>query len=159
MERIKKAVTTPTILIGLGGVVLGVISIFLPWFTNVLLDLSLDQTLDLAEWFQGETQVGTILRVLLIVGFVWMGVFYLLRFPKTALIGILPLALVWFIMYLAADNARGTSLGAGAYVYIAALILCIIMSFATPKMQKNPPNYPNYPTGGGNPPVPPGPRQ
>ena len=143
MERIKKAVTTRTIQIALGALVVCVITMFLPWLAQGRRTMSLAELLE-----EGDERLDMV-PVMLTVGFLWMVIFYLLRFPKIALAGILPLAFIWMAVYMAADQLSGVNLGLGAYLYMLMLIVCIVASFLTRIKPKNPAGNPpgNYPPG------------
>lgn len=134
MDRIKAAVTTRTIQIALGGLAVCFISIFFPWLTDSFLGEK--RSLSMVKAFQANPTWFEGVPILLAVGLLWMLVFYLFRFPKIALIGILALAVVWLAMFVTADEYR-FKLGFGAYVYIIALIVCVVMSFLTKKTPNN----------------------
>lgn len=134
MEKIKASVSIRTVQIALGGLAVCIISIFLPWLSasawGISVNLSMvDAFQDSPEWFEG-------MPALLAVGLLWMLVLYLLGHPKIALIGVVPLAIVWLGMFVTADE-YGFSLGTGAFIYLIGLIVCVVMSFMTKKIPGN----------------------
>lgn len=134
MERIKASVSIRTIQIALGGLAVCIISIFLPWLSASVFGINVSYSMVEAfrvepEWFEG-------VPALLAVGLLWMLVLYLLGHPKIALIGVVPLAIVWLGMFVTADES-GFSLSIGAFVYLLGLIVCIVMSFMTKKIPGN----------------------
>ena len=134
MERVKVSVLIRTIQIALGCVAVCFISIFLPWLTasvwGVKVNLSMVEAFkENPTWFEG-------MPLLLAVGLLWMLILYLLGRPKLALIGVVPLAIVWLGMFVTADE-YGFDLGIGAFIYLIALIACIVMSFMTKKIPSN----------------------
>lgn len=131
LEKIKTSFGRLTVKIALGAIIIAFISQYLPWLTEGTRSQSL------AEAFAEKPDYFVGFPVMLIGGLLWMAVWFLLNHPKLTLVGVIPLLLVWLVMLMVASD-YGLNLGMGFFIYIIALVLCVVMSFMTKKIKKNP---------------------
>lgn len=129
LEKVKMSIKRPTVIIALVAVILGYVSQYLPWLT----DRTHSQTLAQAIAEKPDYFIG--FPAILLIGFLWVAVWFLLNHPKLTLVGILPLQFIWLVMLMIASD-YGISLGLGFWVYVIMQIVCVVMVFATKKIKK-----------------------
>lgn len=130
LNKIKMSFGRLTVKIALGAVVLTFISQYLPWLT----DRTHSQSL--AEAFVEKSSYFAGMPVVLIIGLLWVAVWFLLNHPKLTLVGILPLIFIWLSLLATASN-YGINLGIGSFLYIIMVIVCVVMAFLTKKQRNN----------------------
>lgn len=130
LERIKMSFSRLTVKIALGAVVAAFISKYLPWLTDKTHSQSLAQAIAAKpDYFTG-------VPTLLMVGLLWVAVWFLLNHPKLTLLGDAPLLLVWLGMLMTASD-YSLDLGIGAFLFILAVAVCVVMAFMTKKLKKD----------------------
>lgn len=130
LEKIKVSFGRLTVKIALGAVVVAFISSFLPWLTEGTKSQSLMQAFaEKPDYFVG-------FPLMLIGGLLWIAVWFLLNHPKLTLVGVFSLLLVWLVMLMVASD-YGLNLGMGFFLYIIAVVICVVMAFMTKKIKKN----------------------
>lgn len=129
LEKVKMSFERVTVKIALIAAVLGYVSQYLPWLTDKTHSQSLAQAIaEKPDYFIG-------FPIIMIVGFLWIIVCFLLNHPKLALVGWLPLNFMWLVMLMTASD-YGLNLGMGFFVYIIVQIVCLVMVFMTKKIKK-----------------------
>lgn len=128
-DKIKMSFGCLTVKIALAAVILTFVSIYLPWLT----DRTRSQSL--AEAIAAKPKYFAGMPVVLIVGLLWIAVWFLLNHPKLTLIGVLPLSFICMSMISTASNYH-INLGFGFFLYILMIIVCVVMAFLT-KKKKN----------------------
>lgn len=130
MEKIKMSFGRLTVKIALAAVIICFISQFLPWLTEK------KQSMSLVEAFAEKPTYFAGMPIMLIVGLLWVAVWFLLNHPKLTLVGIVPLVLVALVLLMTASDF-GLNLGIGFFLYVIALIVCVVMAFMTKKQRNN----------------------
>lgn len=129
MNIIKTSFNKLTVKIALGAVVLCFLCRYLPWLTEGKQSMSMVEAIEeKSSYFAGITAV-------LIVGFLWVIVFFLLNHPKLTLIGDVALLVVWLVFLMTASDYN-LNLGFGAILHLILVIACIVLAFLTKKTKK-----------------------
>lgn len=126
LEKIKISFGRLTVKIALAAVIIVFISQYLPWLTEG------NKSQSLAQAFAEKPDYFIGFPIILIGGVLWIGVCFLLNHPKLTLVGFLPLLLVWLVMLMTASD-YGLNLSVGFFLYIIALVVSVVMAFATKK--------------------------
>ena len=127
------ALCNRTILISLGMAVLLFATRYLPWLTDGSYSMSLT-----AAYAEKPSLFGEIC-MMMNVGIVWIVIWQILYFPKTSLVGILPLLVALIGCSVTASNYQ-LKLALGSSVYIVALLVFVFCAFWTPGIKRQTPD-------------------
>lgn len=131
-EKIKMSFKCVTVKIALAAVVLGALCPFMPWLTEGRYSMSMTQA------FAEKPGYFTGMPAMLIGGLLWIAVFFLLNHPKLSLVGNAPLLIIWLVFLMTASDF-GLNLGVGSYLFLIAVIVCIVTAFMTKKVKNGNP--------------------
>ena len=129
MNKIKKSWRTPTVKIAVIAVLAAIACLFLPWLKGE------DITLSLMTAVRENPAEYTGVLPLIMVSALWVIFMFLLNHPKLTLVGDLPLIFIlagFFIL----DSDSETKPGFGRYLYLAAVLVCVICAFLTRKRRE-----------------------
>lgn len=129
LETVKASFSRMTVKISLGAMVLCFISRYLPWLT----DRSHSQSM--VEAFAEKPSYFVGMPIMVIGGILLVAALFLLDRPKLTLIGDAVLTVVWLVFLMTASD-YGLDLGIGAFLYLIAVIACVVMAFLTRRMKK-----------------------
>lgn len=126
IEKVKMMWKLLTVKIGVVAVAVSFISLFLPWLTYRDISQSLMQALHAdPDYFAG-------LLPAVVIAMFWIVFFFLTNHSKLTLLGDLVLLFVYGGMAIEGFD-RGLSAGVGSYLYLLAVLVCIICAFLTRK--------------------------
>lgn len=128
LEKIKVSFGRLTVKIAVGAAIAALLSQYLTWLTDGR------HTQSLAQAFAEKPDYFVGFPFILFGGTLWVAVCFLLNHPKLSLVGLVPLQLIWLAMLMTASD-YGLSLGAGFFLFIAAMIVCVVMVFKTKKIK------------------------
>lgn len=125
----KKTWKKPTVLVAWGAVVAAFLSLYMTWGQQDGITASFMALIkEDPEFFQG-------VLALTVVGLLWSALFFLLNHPKLTLLGDLVSAFCGFAMSFSLVDI-GVDLGFGAILFFLAIIVLIVMAFATKKIRQ-----------------------
>lgn len=121
LNKIKGSIHWRPVKIALAAVVVAFISVWLPW----LADETHSQSL--AEAFSAKPDYFTGMPAMVTLGMLWTALSFLLFRRKLALLGLIPMAIVWGKVLMTASD-YGLYLGIGFYLYIISVVVCVVMA-------------------------------
>lgn len=129
LEKIKISWKVLTVKIGVGAVVISLLSLFMPWFTYNNMSQSVVQAIKAdPDFFAGVSPIFA-------VSMLWVVGFFLTNHPKLTLVGDAAL-LFLYAGFAIAGSDRGLSAGVGSYLYLLMVFVCIVCAFLTKKRKK-----------------------
>lgn len=129
IEKVKMMWKVLTVKIGAAAVAVSFISLFLPWFTYKDMSQSVMQAIHAdPDYFTG-------LLPAMVIAMLWIVFFFLTNHSKLTLLGDAVLLFVYAGMAIEGFD-RGLSAGVGSYLYLLAVLVCIICAFLTKKQGK-----------------------
>lgn len=127
-KTIQASLKRVTVKIALGAVALTFISQFFPWLT------ARGQRMSLMAIYTQDASFFTGVPAIILCSLLWIAVLFLLNHPKLTLLGVFPLLFVWF-GFLLIGGKYEAPLGIGFFIYLIAVLTCIVMAFATKKIK------------------------
>lgn len=129
LEKIKKSWSLLTVKVAVVALLVSIVSLYMPWFTYDNLSQTVMQAIHAdPDFFVGALPV-------LFIAVLWVLIFFLINHPKLTLVGDAVLIFM-YAGFVIAGKDRNLNQGAGAYLYLAAVIVCIICAFATKKQRE-----------------------
>lgn len=129
LKMIQVSLKRLTVRIALAAVVLIFISQFLPWIT------ARGQSMSMMAIYTQDTSFFAGVPVVTLLSLLWIALWFMLNHPKLTLIGVLPLLFVWF-GFLLVGGKYEADMGIGFFIYLIAVLICVIMAFATKKIKE-----------------------